>query len=188
MTHPRWTLRLRLCSLAFPVLMGAACDGSGGDGTLFETRAGASVVTPAVDAIVAKSAGGGLVGPGPQGGACDPQVWSFTFVLSGELTWSRCLFSGTGATSEYTPSTGTRTLTATERDAARAAANAVKVSSRNICGADKPSLSVEVRAGESSKSYGDDFYACVTPPQFDHFVESQGLDNLGQMLTSLAHE
>jgi hypothetical protein len=167
----------------------AACDGSGDlGGGVFATTPGASVVTPRVDTIVAKSDGGGFIGPAPAGAACDRQVWSYSFALAtGALTWSRCAVSGTGANaSDYVPETGARTLTTSERDAARAAANAVKVSSRNSCGADKPTLSVEVRTGQTSKAYGDDFYSCTT--MFDIYVESEGLDALAAMLSSLAHQ
>jgi len=192
MTHNPSSSRVRLAVVSLCVSLMAAvasCD-SGGDlgGGVFATEAGASVVTSRVDAIVAKSDGGGFVGPAPAGAACDRQIWSYSFVLSnGMLTWSRCAVTGTGANaSDYVPETGARTLTTSERDAARAAANAVKVSSRNICGADKPTLSVEVRAGQTSKAYGDDFYSCTT--MFDIYVESEGLDALAAMLSSLAHQ
>ena len=94
--------------------------------------------------------------------------------------------AGTGSqATDYTLATGSRTLTAAELQAVKVSAAAVHVSTRDTCGADKPSLSITVTAGAQSLVYGDDFYACVRTT-YQHFVDGSALDSLTAVLSPLA--
>jgi hypothetical protein len=59
----------------------------------------------------------------------------------------------------------------------------VRVSARNVCGADKPTLTLTVFEGSAEMVYGDDFYACDMKEA--HYVESAGLDALVYTLMTL---
>jgi hypothetical protein len=177
-------------NLAFKVVFFAlAAAPACGDASRFATETDASVITPAVDAVVVQSDGGGYGRLPPTGAACDPGRWTYTLSLreTQVLIWSRCQVSGDGINvTDYAPETGSRTLTTSEWTAARSAAQAVRVSSRTTCGADKDLRFLEVRAGMTNTVYGDDFYACRTG--YKYFVESAGLDQLAATVASLAHD
>ena len=80
---------------------------------------------------------------------------------------------------------GSRILTSAERTQATAAARAVTISDRVMCGADKPNLTLEIVTPSGSTVYGDDFYAC--DKQYARYVISAALDQLGNVLRGMAH-
>src|SRR4029079_5016079 len=81
-------------------LLGAGCEGSSlGEGS-FATTPGQSVLTSKVSKVTVSSTGGGLEGPDPVGGACDPGEWTLAVTFDdGMLTWDRCDVAGTGESS-----------------------------------------------------------------------------------------
>jgi hypothetical protein len=168
---------------SFLYLSLATVAGCGGGG--FATDPGESVLVDSATSFALVSSGGGLPGPGPQGGACDPGVWTYTVHLdSAVFAWDRCDVVETGSDpGRYTRATGSRTLSAAELDTARSAARMVRVSGQNICGADKPTLHMSVASASGSIIYGDDFYSCTK--QDVAYVESASLDNLHAVLRPL---
>jgi hypothetical protein len=147
---------------------------------------GESVLVDGTTSFALASSGGGLAWPAvPQGAACDPQIWTYTVHIGASLfAWDRCDVNGPGTEpANYIRVSGTRTLSRAELDTATAAARLVKVSDRNTCGADKPSLHLGITAATGSITYGDDFYACLK--QDDAYVEGASLDNLGTVLRAL---
>jgi hypothetical protein len=167
-------------------LLGAGCDGSSlGDGP-FTTTPGQSVLTAKVSKVTVSSTGGGFVGPRPAGAPCDPGQWTLSVTFDGGvLTWDRCDVAGTGeGSADYTVATGTRTLSGTELARARTVAGSVLVSDRRTCGADKPYDTLEAATASAKLVYGDDFYGCE--PNYQQFVESDGLDSLAAALLTLS--
>jgi hypothetical protein len=161
----------------------ATVAGCGGGG--FATDPGESVLVDSTTSFTLASSGGGLVGPRPQGAACDPGVWTFTVrVDTSGFEWDRCDVAGVGSdAADYTRATGSRTLSAAELDTAKSAARMVRVSGQNICGADKPTLHMSVASASGTIVYGDDFYSCLKLEA--HYVESASLDNLHTVLRPL---
>ena len=178
MTHSRQLLSSCL------LLSLAAIAGCGGDDE-FVTEPGQSVLVDSTTSFAIVSSGGGLVVPPPQGAACDPQYWTYTVHIdASQFGWSRCQVNNAGTDpAEYVPSSAARTLSADQLETAKAAARLVRVSSRNVCGADKNTMHLTVTSRSGSIVYGDDFYACLKTDRA--YVESETLDNLNSVLRGL---
>jgi hypothetical protein len=150
------------------------------------TAPGDSVLVEGAQHVVWKKLDNGFGPPIPATAPCHLDA-SYDFDLgAGSLSWSVCTVTGDSSNpASYSTTTGSRLLTTAERTQATDDARAVKVSGRTSCGADKPTLNLEVDTSSSSALYGDDFYAC--DKQYQHYVISSALDQLGQTLSSMAH-
>lgn len=185
MTTKTWALTsARLVPAAF--MLAACSGGGGGDGSL-ATAPGASVLVSSASEAIVESLAGGFGPQRPVGAACDSGLWTYDLGLdAGRLAWIRCDIAGTGTNpTDYTPSTGSRILSASEQASAKAALGAVHVSAARLCGADKNTMTLEIVGARASLVYGDDFYGCDM--KHAQYVESNGLTNFGIVLNALAH-
>jgi hypothetical protein len=150
------------------------------------TDPGDSVLVSGADHVIWKSAGGGFSPTIPPGAACHYQASYDVSLQSGTLAWSVCTVTNNNYNdpAAFVLAGGSRTLSAAESAQARAAIAAVKVSSGTSCGADLDARSLEVDSASGQIVYGDDFYACLK--QYDHYVETGGLNSLGQVLEGMA--
>ncbi len=109
--------------------------------------------------LVALSPGGGFTPPAPAGSTCGYGQHKYTLdVTASQLSWEVCQATAAGQPLHLT--TGSRTITATELGKITKAAKAVKLSSGDICGADKPVLTIAITSGAGTKTYTDSFYSC----------------------------
>jgi hypothetical protein len=110
--------------------------------------------------LVAESPGGGFTPPPPPGSTCAIGRQKYSLDLaSRKLDWEQCEFTGTSQPLHL--KTGSRTLTLAELASVTAAANDLKISTRDICGADKPMLKVAVTTPSGTQTYTDSFYSCM---------------------------
>lgn len=175
--------RIKSLPIALVSLTAALCACSTQDGT----SPGDSVLVSGAQRVVFKNLGGGFTPDIPATASCHLEE-SFDFDLSsGSLSWSVCSVANGDYSNPaaYTTATGSRVLTAEERALVTSSARAVKVSTGTSCGADKPSLTLEVATRSDSILYGDDFYACEK--RYEHYVNSGALDQLGGNLRTMAH-
>jgi hypothetical protein len=101
------------------------------------------------------------------------------------LAWDFCDVVGDWSNaSHYTPLAGSRTLSASEFESARTALSSVYVSEKDSCGFDRDTVVLTMTSAAGSQVYHDDFYSCGRPSP--PYVESQGLDNLWFVLSTLA--
>ncbi len=109
--------------------------------------------------LVAQNAGGGFVRPGPAGSTCATGQSKFTLdVANSSLAWEECNWNDLGLPLHTT--SGTTALSAADMKKVNAAMNAVAISKGDICGADKPYLSLKVTSPAGDKTYNDSFYSC----------------------------
>lgn len=124
--------------------------------------------------LVAKSAGGGFVPPAPAGSTCALGAQKYELdVTTNSLSWETCQFVDL-----HTPLRavrGAKKLTDAEITAVDRAMGEVSVSTRAICGADKPYLSLSVTTASTTKTYADSFYSCMA----DHSVVY--IDNIDEV-------
>jgi hypothetical protein len=175
---PAWTSSLLLALASIGVAAGlGACSSQG---------AGDSVVTEQTSHIVWKSEGGSQIEI-PASAPCHFESSYDLDVHTGTLAWSVCSLNGNNFSdpSAYVTTTGSRTLTNDEKTQATVAASAVKVSNVTTCGADLDSRSLDVNGTSGSITYGDDFYAC--DKLYQHYVQTEPLNNLGIALGGMAH-
>jgi hypothetical protein len=176
---------MRNVALVFVVpllLVQAAC---GSDQELPPLTTGASVLRSNVTQATLRSLGGGY-GPGtPAGAPCDPGQSSYTVVLAtSTLTYGRCRVVGdVNTAASYMPESGQLSLSPAQMAMVRTALEAVKVSNRRTCGADKGVVELEVDTPTQNLTYGDDFYGCE--PNYQAFVDTDGLDHLYTVLSAL---
>jgi hypothetical protein len=136
--------------------------GSGGGAAGAGGRAGAGGGTEVVwssDATkaVVEDTGGGFVAPPPAGSECGAGVGAYTFTVADEkLVWHVC--DTTQTPFKYVE--GARVLNAGERMMLVNALQAVVISTRNLCGADKSIRLLTVTRPSGPVSYRDSFYAC----------------------------
>jgi hypothetical protein len=109
--------------------------------------------------ITAESSGGGFAPPPPPGSTCARGAQKYTLdIASRALSFERCESTAAGP---FAKTTGTKTLSAKESRAIVDAARAASIHTDNdVCGADKPMVSVRVTAPGGTKRYLDSFYAC----------------------------
>jgi len=152
------------------------------------TNPGDSVLVEGAQHVILKNSGGGFGAWPPPGAACGLGTGSYDWdVGAGSLSWSVCTVAGDNLNdpNAYGIVTNSRVLTADERIQATNDTRAVKVTSNHNCGADKPSVTLEVATQSDSIVYGDDFYACLKT--YEHYVSSGALDQLGETFGSMAH-
>jgi len=111
--------------------------------------------------LVAETRGGGFTPPPPAGSTCGLGAAKYTLdVASKKLSWEVCKL--VDWSTPLTSVSGSRTLTAREVASIDAAMKDVKLSSGEICGADKPMLNISVTsASKGTKTYTDSFYSCM---------------------------
>jgi len=131
--------------------------------------------------MTVKNAGGGFIGPAPQGSECQSGQATYTLAVSTRsFTWQACQ---TAAMAPYTWSSGQRVLEQAELDAVVRTLKAVSISMRDTCGADKSTLTLQVTTPTGTHDYLDDFYAC------DHAgVYVTGIDELLQECAGLSKQ
>ena len=174
---------LSACSSQNSDHTGAGGTGAGGTGA-GGTNPGDSVLVPDAQHVIWTNNGGGLIVLPPAGANCSVSA-RYELALQGWLAWSVCSSSDPTDAGSYTMVTGGRELIGSELSQATAAARAVTISGRTTCGADKPSLTLEIVAASGSTLYGDDFYACNKT--YAQYVVSDQLDQLGSVLRGMAH-
>jgi len=155
--------------------------GTGGDCSLV-TLPNARVVPDCATSVTLRNAGDGFRPQAPAGSQCQGES-SYTLALqSGELSWSTCVFD---ASAPWQLEQGMRTLTAQERSDALEGLHAVTVWDRNNqCGADKPTLTIEVITPVGTHSYTDSFYSCNNAPNTTYV---DNIDAAFGALITLAH-
>jgi len=106
---------------------------------------------------VVEDVGGGFVSPPPTGSECGYGVGSYTFtVADNKLVWHVC--DTTQTPFKYVD--GSRVLNAGERMMLVDALDAVVISTKNLCGADKSTRLLTVTRPAGPVTYRDSFYAC----------------------------
>jgi hypothetical protein len=187
LTMHRHPSRVTTLASAFVWITTAAAALTGCSTTEEGTAPGDSVLVAGTDHVVWKSAGDGYGPEIPPGAACHFEASYDVSLKSGTLAWRVCRFSGTDYTdpAAFAVDESSRPLSATELAQARAAIGAVRVTDGNSCGADRPSVSLEVNSASGQTVYGDDFYGCLK--LYQHYVKSGDLDALSGVLDGMAH-
>jgi hypothetical protein len=146
-------------NLVIPKCIGTATCGA-------DNRCGFKCGAPVFDVwpanatkLVAQTGGGGFTPPPPAGSTCTVGAAKYVLdVASRELSWDFCNWTTDGTPMHNV--SGSRVLTAREVATITKAADAVKVTTNDICGADKPLLTISVTTPTSTRKYTDSFYAC----------------------------
>ena len=106
---------------------------------------------------VVEDTGGGFTGPPPAGSECGSGVGSYTFTVADDrLAWHVC--DSTQMPFKYVDAS--RVLNTGERMMLLDALQAVVVSTRTLCGADKSNRLLTVTRPSGALTYLDSFYAC----------------------------
>lgn len=110
--------------------------------------------------LVAINQGGGFVPPPPAGSECGFGRAKYTLDIETlTLSSETCAAPASGGPLQI--ATKSRTITTSELAKIDAAMKKVKVTTKDFCGTDKQSLSIEVTStSQGPKSYFDSFYAC----------------------------
>lgn len=108
--------------------------------------------------VVASSPGGGFRPAAPAGSTCNGSQ-KYTYDIAAKtVAFEEC--GALSAGKPYTIQTGSKVLTTKELKAVQAALAGLAVSTGDICGADKPWLSIDVSAPSGDKTLVDEFYSC----------------------------
>lgn len=179
-THSFWMSSLSLTCLFVGV---SGCrDISPGVTCTLPTEAGDPVVTPCSQTIVLADAGNGFRPQPPNGSQCHgEQRYSFD-LEDGAFDWVSCSFS---TTEPWRRTTGTRRLSAAE--SAQLTATLAEVALARAgegCGADKPTLTIDVSTSQDTQHYTDSFYSCSDPA--GSYVN--GIDPVFQLARELAQK
>jgi hypothetical protein len=114
------------------------------------------IVPATAKKIVAQSSGGGFTPPPPPGSTCAIGAQKYDLDLTTrKVAYETCKF--VDWSTPLTKQTGSKTLTVAQVASIVAAGNAMEITTEDICGADKPMLTVTV----DQKVYKDSFYACM---------------------------
>lgn len=109
--------------------------------------------------LVANNAGGGFTPPPAPGSVCGLGAANYSLdVASRKLTWKECSFADWNTPMKW--ETGSRVLTVAELASLKLVLKNVKISDNDICGADKPFMTMTVSTPSGDKKYTDDFYSC----------------------------
>ena len=110
--------------------------------------------------LVAQTSGGGFTPPPPAGSTCALGAAKYDLdVATRKVTYETCKF--VDWQTPLTKQTGTKVLTTAQLAAVNTAAKAMTIATQDICGADKPMLTVTVSSpSQGTKTYKDSFYAC----------------------------
>lgn len=110
--------------------------------------------------LVANNAGGGFTPPPPPGSNCAIGRAKYSLdVKTNELAWEECSFVDWNT--PLTLKTGTKVLSAAEKAKVDAAMGEVSIAQHQVCGADKPFMTLEVTSPAGTKKYTDSFYSCM---------------------------
>ncbi|MET0390959.1 MAG: hypothetical protein ABW321_33620 [Polyangiales bacterium] len=146
------------------------------------SNVGDPVFTPCSRTVVLETAGDGFRPPPPEGSDCRGEE-TFSFDLeSGAFDWVTCSFS---PDQPWLRSTGARTLS--EEESAQLAAVLEEVTLAPVgegCGADKPTLSLEISTSDATQKYIDSFQSCNDPAA--SYVD--GIDPVFKLARELAAE
>ena len=113
------------------------------------------IVPPTAKKIVAQTGGGGFTPPPPPGSTCAIGARKYDLDLTTrKVAYETCKF--VDWSTPLTKQSGTKTLTVAQVKAIVDAGNAMEITNEDICGADKPMLTVTV----DTKVYKDSFYSC----------------------------
>jgi hypothetical protein len=114
---------------------------------------------PTATQLVAESPGGGFTPPPPPGSTCAIGKQKFTLdVATKKLSWELCDWNAQNQPLHLV--TGSKTLTAAQMSRVNAAMNGVTINTQQMCGADKPLLTIKVTSPAGEKTYTDAFYSC----------------------------
>ncbi len=110
--------------------------------------------------LVAQDHGGGFTPPPPAGSSCGFGAAKYTLnVASKKVSWEVCVFIDWNT--PMSKKTGTTSLSAAQLDKINKAMDDVEVTHEDICGADKPMLTLSVSStSQGTKTYKDSFYSC----------------------------
>ncbi len=110
--------------------------------------------------LVAQTSGGGFTPPPPAGSTCALGAAKYSLdVATRKVTYETCKF--VDWQTPLTKQSGTKVLTTAQLAAITTAAKAMTLATADICGADKPMLTVTVTSpSQGNKTYKDSFYAC----------------------------
>lgn len=110
--------------------------------------------------LVAQNSGGGFTPPPPAGSTCALGAAKYSLdVATRKVTYETCKF--VDWQTPLTKQSGTKVLTTAQLAAVVDAAKTMKLATQEICGADKPLLTVTVSSPtQGTKTYKDSFYAC----------------------------
>ena len=109
--------------------------------------------------LVAENRGGGFTPPAPAGSECG--IGQATYTLdraTRAMTAVTCELAAAGK--PLTKKTSNVTITKAELTKIESALASAKISSGDLCGADKPYLDIQVTTPTSTKTYSDSFYSC----------------------------
>lgn len=121
----------------------------------------ASDIWPAdASKLVAQSPGGGFTPPAPPGSTCTIGAAKYSLdIATKALTFETCKF--VDWQTPLTKQSGSKTLTAAEMAKVHDAMSALTIAQEQICGADKPYLSVTVESpSQGERTFEDSFYSC----------------------------
>lgn len=108
--------------------------------------------------LVAHSTSGFAPWP-PPGSTCQLGQATYTYdVAAKKLAWDVCQYAEGGK--PFLNAKGSKVLTAAQIDGIVKSVKSLKVSTSDICGADKPGMTVTVTSANGEKAFLDDFYAC----------------------------
>ena len=109
--------------------------------------------------FTASSPGGGFRPAAPVGSTCAPGMQKYTYdVAAKTVAWEQCTASAPNK--PYAMTSGSTHLTAAKLTKVKAAIAGLAVSNGDICGADKPWLTIDVASATDPKSLYDEFYSC----------------------------
>lgn len=121
---------------------------------------GGQVWPASASKLVAHNAGGGFTPPPPPGSTCAVGAAKYTFDRpTSTLDWEECSFVDWNT--PMTLETGTKVLSAAEAAKVEQAMQNVSIATDQICGADKPFMTLEVTTPAGVKKYTDSFYSCM---------------------------
>jgi hypothetical protein len=114
--------------------------------------------------LVAETAGGGFTPPPPAGSQCAIGAQKYSLDLATKkLAYETCKFVDWNT--PLTKQSGNKTLTAAQMAKVDAAMQTIKISNNDICGADKPFLSISVTStSKGTQKFADEFYSCMDTP------------------------
>ncbi len=144
------------------LLLCAACDGEQADSDKIVGRDGA------FDSVLLVSTGGmPWLSAGNECGASYVNTIKVD-ALAATVAWDACRYDS--ATGHTIGKQGTRAVTSAELDALRAALLQVTIGSEDLCGYDKPNVTLDVQVKGSTGRYADSFYSCRPAPEGRTFV------------------
>lgn len=132
-------------------------DGSAGGAKLAD-RPGERVLVDETLSVVLTNDGGGYGPTPPAGSTCNGESEYRYDLDRRELTWSECPIAG--GSQPWREVSGARTLDRDDHDRVVEVLRAIVVSSEEICGADKPVLTITVKTEGAEQLYTDSFYSC----------------------------